>query len=241
MNCAQAEKFLPLYASHDLSGSRERLIAAHLQSCAACTEAVADYQTARELMQGFAPPVFGDEVYAKIRQSVWRQIESTPQPSSFERVANWFQPRLVWAATAVLLVTLSVVGVYVLAKRTAVRPDIIAIVPRPVLEPQHGSGNDPGNNSSNPNKKTGGLRQADVSKRQRRPGRIVAPDRSIAVAAYSPGAQIESSSPIIGTDNLDLGSGSSSGALRMELQTQDPNIRIIWFSQNDAKPVAHSK
>jgi hypothetical protein len=65
---------------------------------------------------------------------------------------------------------------------------------------------------------------------------MVVPDQAGSVAAYSPDAQvtkIESSSPIIGTENLDLGSGTSAGTLRMEIQTRDPNIRIIWFTQRD--------
>src|SRR5262252_4554730 len=102
MNCTQIEKFLPLYAGHDLSETRRQLVAAHLVSCAACTAAVADFQHARIVMHGFASPVFSDEVYADIRQSVWRRIDSDSRPSPFAAVAAWFRPRLVWAATAAL-------------------------------------------------------------------------------------------------------------------------------------------
>ena len=238
MHCRQIEKYLPLYAGHDLRGPREQLIAAHLQSCRACTEALADYQNARELMHTFAAPSFSDEVYADIRKSVWRQIESESRPTLFAALAAWFQPRLVWTAAAALLVTLSAVGVYVLAQKFTVRPKAVAGVPKIVLPPQHGFGENGGSNSSQPERPR--PRQADMPKRQQRPVRIVAPDRSITARAYSPDVQVpkvESSSPIIGADNVDLGSGS----VRMELQTRDPNIRIIWFTQSDSKPVAHSK
>ena len=239
MNCRQIEKYLPLYAGHDLSGSREQLIAAHLQSCDACTEALADFQNARELMHTFAVPSFSDEVYADIRKSVWRQIESESRPTLFAAVAAWFQPRLVWTAAAAMLVTLSVVGVYVLAQKFTVRPKAIAGVPTIVLPPQPGPGENSGSDSSQP-ERPGRPRQADAPNRRQRPVRMVAPDRSIAARAYSPDVQVpkvESSSPIIGADDVDLGSGS----VRMELQTRDPNIRIIWFTQGDSKPVAHSK
>ncbi|HEX3143821.1 MAG TPA: zf-HC2 domain-containing protein [Pyrinomonadaceae bacterium] len=239
MNCRQIEKYLPLYAGHDLSGSREQLLAAHLQSCGACTEALADFQNARELMQTFSAPSFSDEVYAEIRKSVWRQIESESRPTLFAAVAAWFQPRLVWSAAAALVVTLSVVGVYVVAQKFTVRPKAIAGVPQIVLPPLNGAGENGGSNSAPP-EPLRRPRQADVQKRQQRPVRTVAPDRSIAAGAYSPDGQVpkvESSSPVIGADDVDLGSGS----LRMELQTRDPNIRIIWFTQGDSKPVAHSK
>jgi len=239
MNCRQIEKYLPLYAGHDLSGSREQLIAAHLQSCGACTEALADFQNAREIMQTFAVPSFSDEVYADIRKSVWRQIESESRPTLFAAVAAWFQPRLAWTVAAAMLVTLSVVSVYVLAQKFTVRPKVIAGVSNLGLPSQPDSGENSGSNSPKPERRRR-PRQADVPNRQQRPVRTEAPDRSIAARAYSPDVQVpkvESSSPIIGADNVDLGSGS----VRMELQTKDPNIRIIWFTQGASKPVAHSK
>jgi len=239
MNCRRIEKYLPLYAGHDLSGAREQLIAAHLQSCDACTEVLADVQKARELMHTFAAPSFNDEVYADMRKSVWRQIESESRPTLFAALAAWFPPRLVWTAVAALLVTLSVVGAYVLAQQFTVRPKAIAGVPTIVLPSQSDSGENSDSNFPKPARPSR-PRQADVPKRQQRPVRTVAPDRSIAARAYSPDVQVpkvESSAPIIGADNVDIGPGS----VRMELQTRDPNIRIIWFTQSDSKPVAHSK
>lgn len=237
MNCRQIEKYLPLYAGHDLSGSREQSIAAHLQSCGACTEALADFQNTRELMPALSVPSFNEEVYADIRKSVWRRIESESRPTLFASVAAWFQPRLAWAATAALLVTLSVVGVYVLAQKFTVRPNDIAVVPETVPLPQSGEN---GGSDSPPPEPPRRPRQAGAPNRQQRTVRTMAPERCITARAYSPDVQVpkvESSSPATGADNVDLGSGS----VRMELQTRDPNIRIIWFTQSDSKPVAHSK
>ncbi len=243
MNCAQVEKLLPLFADHDLSGRREQLIDAHLQSCAVCSEAAADYRNTRELMHAFAPPMFSDQVYADMRQSVWRRIEAESRPSWFEAIAVWCQPRVVLTAAAAVMVTISVVAAYVLVKRAAVQPEIIVHVPQTVLPPLGNTGADFSGSSSRL-KGNGGERRADVPGRHRKPVRLVTPNRVNPVTAYSPAVQvtrIESSSPIVGKDNLDLDTDSSSRTLRMELQTQDPNIRIIWFSQSDSKPVAHSK
>lgn len=241
MNCREIEKFLPLYAGHDLNARRQQLITAHLQSCTACSVAAAEYRDARNLLHDFEPPAFSDEVYAEIRKRVWQQIEVESRgPSLFAAIAAWFQPRLVWTAAA-LLVTLSVVGVYFTAKRFNVGPDEFANVPKTVLQPRNRAGETIVAGVSNPDKGTNGPRRADISRRPRKPGRMVAPDQTGSVAAYSPEAQvikIESSSPIVGKENLDLGSPAT---LRMELQTKDPNIRIIWFTQRDSKPVAHSK
>jgi hypothetical protein len=190
-------------------------------------------------MHTFAVPSFSDEVYADIRKSVWRRIESESRPTLLAAVAAWFQPRLVWTVAAAMLVTLSVVSIYVLAQKFTVRPKVIAGVSNIGLPSQPDSGENSGSNSSQPDRPRR-PRQADVPNRQQRPVRIVAPDRSITARAYSPDVQVpkvEASSPVIGADDVDLGPGS----VRMELKTRDPNIRIIWFTQGDSKPVAHSK
>jgi len=237
MKCSEIEKFLPLYAGHDLSARREQLITAHLQSCAACSGAAAEYGAARDLLHNFTPPAFSDEAFAEVRKRVWQQIETESRvPSLFEAIAAWFQPRLVWTAVAALLVILSVVGVYFSARKFSVRPDAIVDVPRTLPPPPNRPGEAIAAGPSAADKKSTGPRRTDVPKRQRKPGRLVAPDRAGSAAAYSRdarGTTSESAAPIIGTADLDLGSRASAGTLRMELQTRDPNIRIIWFTQRD--------
>jgi Putative zinc-finger len=246
MNCTQIQKLLPLYAGHDLAQRRERLVTAHLQSCAACELAAAGYRDARALMHDFAPPVFGDDVYAGIRRNVWERIEKEPRTRSlFESMAVLFQPRFAWTAAATLLITISVVGVYFIIKGFNVRPDIVVSVPQtagPHVEPIPATR---GGVLLNADEGLSKPRQADVPKRQRKSDRMTAPDRGNSLAAYSSDAQattIQSSSPVIGTDNLDLGTRGAEKALRMEIQTKNPNIRIIWFAPTEPKPLAvHSK
>ena len=243
MNCKQVEKFLPLYAGREVSPGRAQLIAEHLKECASCTEAAAHYDDARELMRALEAPAFADEFYADIRRNVWRKIEAESRPSRFAAMTAWLQPGFVWTAAA-LLVTFSIAGVYFAAKRLTPRPDAIASVPAVVVLPEQPRSENHDSRISNPDKKPKPPRQADMPRRGSRPGRMVAPDRPNPTVVYSSDAQvtrIESSSPIIGTDSSDLNFGSSSKILRMELQTRNPNIRIIWFTEREPKPVAHPK
>ena len=253
MNCTQVEELLSLYAGHDLAETREQLVTAHLQSCAACSLAVAEYRDTRGLMQDFSPAVFDDDVYAEIRQNVWKQIEKQPQSRArLEWIGVWFQPRLGWAAATALMITISFVGLYFIVKEFTVRPTVIADVPRtvvpavgPVPETHDGAPLIPGEGPPQ--------RQVNMPRRQRKPDRMVAPDRGNSLAAYSPDAQVKtmqkqtgappsrlptrasetlafqsSSAPTIGTENLDSAARDQK-TLRMEIQTKDPNIRIIWF------------
>lgn len=245
MNCTQVEKFLALYAGHDLSGRREQAIATHLQTCTACAGAVADYREARELVRGLTPPAVSDDVYSEIRNSVWRLIEGESKPSLFQSLAVWFRPRFVWtAAVAALLITVSVAGVYFVAKRSSTRPETIADKPKEVIQPENRPDERQASGPSNHNE-TPQPRQANMAKRPRKLDRTVAPDRADSIVAYSPDAQgskTEFSSPIIGKDKLDMAGRDAEKTLRLELQTKNPNIRIIWFTQREAKPVVgHSK
>ena len=243
MNCKQVEKFLPLYEGREVSARRAQLITEHLAECASCTEAARDYDDARELMHTVEAPTFGDDFYADIRRNVWRKIEAESRPSLIAAMTAWLQPGFIWTAAA-LLVAVSVAGVYFAAKRLTPRPDVHASVPEVLVPTEKPLSENHGGSFSNPDKKPEPRRQADLPRRERRQGRIVAPDRPNPTVAYSSDAQvmrIEPPSTIIGTDNLDFNSGSSSKILRMELQTRDPNIRIIWFTQREPKPVAHPK
>ena len=240
MNCAQIEELLPLYAGHDLSTRREQTVTAHLQTCAGCSLAAAEYRDMHGLMRDFASPVFGEEVYAEIRKNVWERIESQPQAASiFESIAAWFQPRLAWAAATALMIIVSFVGLYFVVKEFKVQPVVIVEVPKvvPAFAP---APEVRGGVSSHPDEGTLKQRQANVPKRLRKPDRMVAPDRGNSLVAFSPDVEtttIQASAPIVGTDNLDLAAPISDKTLRMEIQTRNPNIRIIWFSQREPKPV----
>ncbi|HEX3086042.1 MAG TPA: zf-HC2 domain-containing protein [Pyrinomonadaceae bacterium] len=248
MNCKQIEELLPLYAGHDLSQRREQLVTAHLQSCTACSLAAAGYHDARELMRDFAPPVFGDEVYAEIRKNVWQRIERKPPPPSiFESIAVWFQPRFVWTASvAALLITISAGGLYFIVKESTVRPANVVSIPKPVTPDAGPPRETRGGVPLTPGEGSPKQRQANMPKRQ--PDRIATHDRGNALVAYSPDAQttvqkktgaqpsrlpIRASKTLAlqSADDLDLAPRGSEKALRMEIQTRNPNIRIIWFAQ----------
>ena len=76
MNCKNVEPLLSLYVGRDLEEEHSRLVAAHLQSCTECTLAADEYAGARQLLQGYEPPLFGDEIYAGIREQVLTEIRA---------------------------------------------------------------------------------------------------------------------------------------------------------------------
>src|SRR5262245_53894699 len=113
MNCKQVESWLPLYVSHDLAERKARSVAEHLQTCAACSDVLAEYGAARHLLQDVRPPEFSESDYAGIRQGVWRRIEAEPAVTTIsDRMAAWFSPAPAWAVAAALLIAISIGGIY---------------------------------------------------------------------------------------------------------------------------------
>lgn len=243
MNCNQVERLLPLYVSRDLEAGREHLLKVHLESCAACSGAAAEYRLTRELLQEFAPPALSEEVYAGIRQNVWRQIEAESRTRfHWEAVIELFRPRLAWALAAVVLITVSVLGIYLIASRLNV-PQRIAV-------------SDPATNSNSPDKgrskdetklppvnsnETPGPRLADRRPTHRPTHRNISADRpdSVAVARSAESLTTDSQTGLDNSVQPDESSDNNSkNSLRMEIQTKNPNIRIIWFSPREAKRVS---
>jgi len=250
MNCKQIEKLLPLYAGRDLDAQSERLITAHIEACAACAATAGEYQQSRELLQEFAPPAFSEDVYAGIRQNVWRQIETESTTVSVsELIAGWFRPRVIWAVASALLVAVLVLGIFLIGNRSRTQQTVVINAPEMnrnrsskqiVAIPPHEK------SSPSPLAQREGVkgpRQVYIGHSERRGDRKRAPDRLNTLVANAPDALPKTSgSPRLGTpsDPDPSPARDSVKTLRMEIQTKDPNIRIIWFAQRDTKPVSHN-
>jgi hypothetical protein len=250
MNCTQVEDLLPLYAGRDLNDGRAQSITAHLQTCARCADAAKEYGETRHLLQEFAPPAFADDVYAEIRQSVWRKIdaESNNSLTLAELFADWFRPRLVWVVATALLIMVSAIAIYFAGNgRMGRRDQNIANVPKLSSEPTEvgrGGSETLAAASSSPHS-SGDQRQPGNRRYQKKLGRPGPPDRVNSLAVNSPDllpSKIETRAQVAVPTEADVSARDTKTTLRMEIQTRNPNIRIIWFAQRDAKPVsANSK
>ena len=220
MNCKQAEELLPLYAGRDLDEKRTTLVNEHLQTCAACARVADEYREAVQLTEQFAPPVFSEAVYAGIRQRVLREIETEAMaPAWSQTIASLFRPRLTWAIAGVLLIFVSMFAIYFIVNRGNDEQQLVDKQPSKVQ---------PGTEERRPNSElkdnklpspvnTGGKEQqlAGIPQPLRKRSRD---DRTNTVGAKSPD------------------SAASVNPMRVEIQTKDPKIRIIWFVQPEPKP-----
>lgn len=251
MNCQQADKLLALYAGDDLDTRRAGLVSAHLQSCFTCRSIAEEYREATQLTRKFTPPVFSEDVYAGIRQRVLHEIEQeTGNPTISEALANLFRPRLRWAFAAAVL-AVAILSVYFIANRGNDRRQLTDgdSTTYPAKDKLVKGQNESGTAPSGPTPSATAVpkHQSIVGKPERRNYRDPVNGRAGSVAVNAPNRQSVTTEASPKDDNLVqpnvLPAGDSSASekgLRMEIQTKDPNIRIIWFSPQHTQPVTPS-
>jgi hypothetical protein len=243
MNCADAEKLLSLYARVDLDRSSQTAVAAHLESCTHCRQLADEYKNIQSWIRLHGPPEFSEEFFAGIRENVLRQIRQTSDDSSSLRA--WLRkllaptlPKTTFAAaTAALLIVFFAIGLLAFREYRS-RSEFIARDETLRSEFQKGA------TAVNANATT--LRTEDKSqplhevkngwgsfKRVRH--RIARTVPTVSVQdALAPATELTS------TDSnserlVDSGLSDEQAPLRVEIQTRNPDIRIIWFAPNPRK------
>jgi len=259
MNCKNVQELLPLYVGRDLEEKATQTITAHLQSCADCAGAVSEYRETRQLLQQFAPPQFSEAVYDEIRQSVLSEIAGEATVPALSRwLETLFRPRLRWAVATALLLAFAVFALYFTANRSAnqtnSQPQVAGISRTPdgtTLDDQSKSqssavsavpsGRDSnGRNTSAGTTIAGPVDRARRSQQRRSAGAPVERNNTVAVSTAAARTMTDDTSPAgnnvaePGASSID-DSATSAKTLRMEIQTKDPNIRIIWFAPEPSK------
>lgn len=230
MNCKQVEKLLPLYAGRDHEEKRATLVTEHVQTCAACARVVDEYRESVQLTQQFVPPIFSETVFAEVRQRVLREIE-TEAPAWSQTITSLFRLRLTWAIASVILIVVSIFAIYFIVNRENVGQQL-ADNPPAKVQPGTNERVNPGPHDDKraalpPSVATADKKQpfAGVPRPQHKKSRNVSAQAS----------SIPQPTLFPPRDSAALGK-----TLRVEIQTKDPQIRIIWFVPQESKPVIPS-
>ena len=236
MNCKQVEELLPLYAGRDLEEKRATLVAEHVQTCAACARVADEYRESVQLSGQFAPPIFSEAVYAGIRQRVLREIETeATAPSWSQTIKGVFRPRFTWAIASVLLMLVSIFAIYFLMNKGNVEQHL-ANTPPVNVRPET---KEPANSKAPEDKQVAASPSATVTQPRRKRSRAMN-TTSAKITGTMSTAQNVSPEPNSILEPLEFphqDSAASAKPLRVEIQTKDPKIRIIWFVQTETKSV----
>lgn len=237
MNCTKIEKLLPLYVEGDLTEREASEVRSHLSSCNFCRNLSEEFAASQERIRNFAVPEFGAEFYERLRGSVLTEISSrhVERPSVFRTLFPARPALAASLATLVLFGALFSVALYrsLVKNRTTLTAleksmadfnldvltdDEVPPINNAVVSNNAGVGK-PGST-------------ADNTVRRRYGRGTTAPVRPQTPAPQSiDSAGSTTASSAAQTVGAASDEASRQVVARMDIQTSDPNIRIIWLGR----------
>jgi len=254
MRCTHAEKLIPLFAGDDLAAREADALRRHLESCANCRRLAAEFEESRVWLRGFPAPQFNDLVLNDMRDSVLRDIGRIENRA---RRLQWIVPGWNLRFAFVTSLTLLLFGaLFSLAINRRQPPRHDPESNKVELSP--GKTPDDRANYAGKTEKSKAVRRK-FGRKPIKPGpnespqieaeRVVpdltAQNMDAAFPATDPAdtdIEAERVVPDLTAQNMDAAfpatdPDADQDALRIEIQTADPNIRIIWFARkSDASP-----
>ena len=242
MNCRRVEKLIPLYVEGDLAPGTADRLTSHLDWCGRCNWLADEYKESQSWLRTSEPPEFDEAFLDNLKAGVLSRIEETSaRPSLLASLMQQWSRRQVLALSAALLIIFGALVFYIYQVRTRANPSVLeAVEPPPNDEMKRP--NEPRLAATNPG------RADRVGFRKPRHGKSRATTRSrggnptIAEHTFEPPFisqthRLEDSATASAEPAVLLPSSGddSPEMLRIEIQTSDPNIRIIWFAPKEVE------
>ena len=235
LNCKQVEKLLPLYIGHELDDEAIKLIGLHLNSCMHCLQIADNYLETRQLVQLFEAPAFSESVYADIRNRVLNEIETESVRAHSSRSLWDIFHRPIWVSS---FATLVIVAALLLALSSGLlnSSEEQANDSRSILFGVSGkSPSQKGSNNQSATLSASSTNGDSHVSTQRAPRRKFKLD-SNNVAATTKTATPKTAPTMINNnsivhDAVPESASTREETLKIEIQTSDPNIRILWLAK----------
>ncbi|HST23840.1 MAG TPA: zf-HC2 domain-containing protein, partial [Blastocatellia bacterium] len=226
MNCRRIEELIPLYVECDLETDQAGRVSAHVETCGSCSALVAEYESSQAWLRLNTLPDFDEAMLEDMKRGVMREIdEARERPSFFGFFARSLMPGRAFAAVAALLIIFAAFALYIYWGKSSAgsNDDKLAngiVVPEDVLT-------------------SDGLKQAPRAdlvvqpyRVKRYPGRVYGRNRSGERPKFDRVIMPETDNTVARkTADVPI---ETEEMTRIEIQTGDPNIRIIWFSPKES-------
>jgi Putative zinc-finger len=233
MNCQTTEPLIPLFIEADLDATEMQQVTAHVEACAACHALTTEFRASQSSLHALAVPEFDEATMHAMRAAVQYEIA---RPTMADWLASRWHWKLAWAAAACLLL-----GAFVW-QRQFLTPENKPVV----AQGQPPDTPAPAKDSAAPGTvRRGGASYRPTRKPSPQPGQraatrgtVPAPSEAEPVTAAPAATLALTASPETPTP------AAEPEMLRMEFQTADPNIRIIWLTPKEparTNPAADTK
>lgn len=235
-DCTRIESLLPLHAGGDLSDREAAQVEAHLAVCAGCRNDLAELRDDRAWLTGLAAtaagaPEFHDAQLAAMRATVLDEIERARQPFAWAWLTGLRPARWAVAGLGLLLAF----GALAFWLQRAVAPNELVALP-PAPEPVVATYRSPSSL---------GLvideRRATQARRRLDRRRYGSPRAPHQVEPAPLLAALPDDAPLVPTADEPRFTDAAPAPepLRIEIQTADPNIRIIWLASSADAAALH--
>jgi putative zinc finger protein len=230
MKCRRVKKLLPLYVEEDLSSDRAEQISAHLEWCGQCNWLADEYKESQTWLQTNEAPEFDQAFLDNFKSGVMRRLEETAaRPSLLVSIAQHWSRRQMLAMSGAMLIAIGVVVLYLYQTRVDVKAPIVEIAkqttqtqetpldPRMTVDHSQEHPSVPSKHSTyHSNQKA---HKAEPMADSQEPPLFSQVNRWVELGTPNEMAI----TPKDGTTDFPE-------MLRIDIQTADPNIRIIWFT-----------
>jgi hypothetical protein len=242
MNCRRVEKLIPLYVEGDIeSHSRER-IASHLEWCGRCNWLADEFRESQNWLRSTQTPELDEAFLDSFKADALKLIaETNAKPSLLASLIQQWTRRQVFALAGAMMIIVPVVVFYVYQAGTSERLQVAktpsTAEPNGTLTPEslpapdrtHATGLAPGAGLKEPRRsKYRAIVKARAGHPVLLPQTIESPLSTQISRSGGSGSFEPSVEPSGGSDDLPP-------MLRIEMQTSDPNIRIIWFAPKEVE------
>jgi anti-sigma factor RsiW len=233
MNCRRIEELIPLFVEGDLEKGEAEQVAFHLETCSACAGLAAEFRESQNWLLSFDALAFSEAELDDLKQGVMAEIQRRNGQEGFLRrfVDRWTLRQMV-AATAAVLILCAALAIYVYNGKGSRVIDSSGEVAKETRAPSNDSP-DVARQNEDLNEAAGAssrsqarVRSTGVMKKSRRNSRSAS--SRLPVFASRPEKQRVETPDAQGEVKV------APEMLRIEIQTADPNIRIIWFAPKQA-------
>lgn len=258
MNCQKHELLIALAVEGDLSDREAASVTTHLAGCATCRQFAVESGESQASLRRAGFDDFAEATLIELRCAVMNEIALRPQPNIFW--SRFFRPlRWQYATLAGLLILFAPLLLYLMnaghssqrpgagkeptpnasAQRTVMNENTVAQNNEAVSPPRKSSSRHQPARSTQSQLKY--ARAVVISQPVNQEAAFTAPERSQPFAMPFADEQLiagmtETATPADSSVEVES-TPPADNKLRMEIQTRDPNIRIIWFVNKEPRRV----
>ena len=214
MNCTHVEKQIPLYVGGDLNAQQAAAVRQHLENCERCSGLLTEFEESQSWLRDLKHPKFENVVFDNLRTAVRDEIARQCGMRNAECGTVW---SLRYAIAASSLLAVLAVGYlfYNNSQKSLEEPLIVSR--REILETRSVESTNAGKVQKIRRKKLKTAHRSTLPKDLPVLGVIALNNYLL--------QDIPSRSEVTSKREPEM--------LRIEIQTADPNIRIIWFVPNN--------